>query len=144
MIGPYPCIIPEKGVNEIFLTCETSPAIYPELRSALPVIVYVSGKPQSICGTTSCKYTYSDTATPYLDTLSPFAAIPGTYIKWLGFWRLSNTEDIKKMIIGDKTLCNRLRIDQPILNLNDKSPISSTDWIFIDCQTASDQTAGIY
>lgn len=25
-VGNYPCNIPEKGVNDLFLTCETTPA----------------------------------------------------------------------------------------------------------------------
>lgn len=40
-VGPYPCIIPEMGVNEVFITCITTPAYDNTKLWSLPVVVKV-------------------------------------------------------------------------------------------------------
>ena len=49
MVGPYPCDIPEKGINEVFLTCKTSKPFDFGRIFNLPVVVKVSGKLPSSC-----------------------------------------------------------------------------------------------
>lgn len=44
-IGPYPCIIPEKGVGENTITCITTEAFDPLRRYNLPVELFVRDKP---------------------------------------------------------------------------------------------------
>ena len=60
MVGPYPCDIPEKGINEVFLTCKTSkPFDFGRIYN-LPVVVKVSGKLPSSCSKMwSCLFSYT-------------------------------------------------------------------------------------
>lgn len=44
MVGPYECIIPDKGVNEVFVSCMTTAAWDPLQRWDLPVELFVVPK----------------------------------------------------------------------------------------------------
>lgn len=48
-VGPYPCIIPEMGVNEVFITCITTPAYDNTKLWSLPVVVKVVNRSDSQC-----------------------------------------------------------------------------------------------
>lgn len=83
-------MIPEKGVNENTITCETTEAFLKDERWKLPVVVQVNGKPVSTCAG-SCHFSYDDDTTPFLKNLVPTASVPNYNVKWYGIWRVSNT-----------------------------------------------------
>jgi len=59
MIGPYECNIPEKGINEVFLTCKTSKPFDNNRLYNLKVVVKVNGKLPSACSVGwGCLYSY--------------------------------------------------------------------------------------
>ena len=59
MVGPYPCEIPEKGINEVFLTCKTSKPFDFKRLYLLEVVVKVSGKLPSTCSKRgACTFNY--------------------------------------------------------------------------------------
>lgn len=93
--------------------------------------LHVDEKVQSTCkaATGGCKFYYKEGATPKLKFIQPSVASPREVVNWYAIWRVSNTKDIKKLIIGGQN-CNRFLLedtDQP-LNLNDAEEVSNKNW----------------
>lgn len=77
-IGPYPCIIAEKGISGNLISCMTTPQTEPDRFWELPVELHVHQKVQSKCTSSKgkCVFTYSRGATPYLKYIGPNAGTP--------------------------------------------------------------------
>lgn len=111
-IGPYECKIPESGINEVYLTCITEPAIYTTQRTSLKVSIFVKDKATSTCGISSCLFTYTDSYTPELTSIIGRAQAPNEDISFYGVWRVSTTTDITNLEVGD-LVCNLMDIESP-------------------------------
>lgn len=58
----------------------------------------------SVCGLTDktlCTFSYTEGVTPQLSLIVPRSAPGDTHVQWYGVWRMWNTENMKKMFIGD-------------------------------------------
>lgn len=60
---------------------------------------------------------YIDT-TPFLRLIRPNSGPPNSLVSWIGLWRVPNTNEIKRMKIGDIN-CERFTVFEGINNLND-------------------------
>ena len=67
-------------------------------------------------------YLYNIDATPFLRLIRPNSGPPNSLINWIGLWRVSNTNEIKRMKIGDIN-CERFTVFEGINNLNDDTNI---------------------
>lgn len=68
-IGNYPCVIPDMGVNEVFITCITTAPQPTDYEVALNVLVQVVNRSDSQCAQAAnlCTFTYKASSTPILD-----------------------------------------------------------------------------
>ncbi|KAL4484526.1 hypothetical protein ABPG74_019703 [Tetrahymena malaccensis] len=140
-IGPYPCIIPDMGVNEVFVSCVTTPAYDSTQQWNLPVVVNVVNRSTSQCAQNDaslCTFSYSGSYTPMVDIIFPRAVLPKLDFEWWGTFRISNTNQITKMLVG-QLLCDRFN-----LGLNEDTPYSGNSYSPLTCQVDYSHPAGFY
>ena len=75
----------------------------------------------------------------------PNSGPPNSLVSWFGTWRVPNTNEIKRMKIGDIN-CERFTVLEGINNLNDNQEIKdyNTNEQSVVCRAASESVAGIY
>jgi len=75
----------------------------------------------------------------------PNSGPPNSLVSWFGTWRVPNTNEIKRMKIGDIN-CERFTVLEGINNLNDNQEIPNYNTYeqSVVCRTASESVAGIY
>ncbi|KAL4484574.1 hypothetical protein ABPG74_019751 [Tetrahymena malaccensis] len=140
-IGPYPCVIPEMGVNEVFVSCITTPAYDSAKQQNLPVVVNVVNRSTSQCGQSDsslCTFSYSGSYTPILDLIFPRAVVPKVDFQWWGTFRISNTNQITKMLVGN-LLCDRFN-----LGLNEDTSYNGNSYNKLTCEIDYSHPAGFY
>ncbi|KAL4508252.1 hypothetical protein ABPG72_003556 [Tetrahymena utriculariae] len=140
-IGPYPCVIPDMGVNEVFVSCITTPAYDSTQQWNLPVVVNVVNRSASQCAQANpslCTFSYSGAYTPMVDIIFPRAIIPKVDFEWWGTFRISNTNQISKMLVGN-LLCDRFD-----LGLNEDTPYNGSAYSPLSCEIGYSHPAGFY
>ncbi|EAR87205.2 IPT/TIG domain protein (macronuclear) [Tetrahymena thermophila SB210] len=141
LIGPYPCIIPDMGVNEVFVSCVTTAAYDSTQQWNLPVVVNVVNRSASQCAQNDaslCTFSYSGSFTPMVDIIFPRAVLPKFDFEWWGTFRISNTKQITKMLVG-QLLCDRFN-----LGLNEDTPYNGNSYSPLSCQVDYSHPAGFY
>ncbi|EAR99597.2 IPT/TIG domain protein (macronuclear) [Tetrahymena thermophila SB210] len=140
-VGPYPCVVPEMGVNEVFITCITTPAYDNNNQWGLPVVVKVLNRSDSQCAQSDaslCTFSYSGSKTPIIDLIMPRSILPKVDVNWWGNFRITNTNQIDKMLIGN-LLCDRFN-----LGLNEDEPQNGDSYSSLTCQIDYSHPAGFY
>lgn len=140
-VGTYPCDTTAKGVTLDTITCDTTAPTGTALYS-LPTTVMVAGKAPVTCSTSSCVFSYTWAATPFLYGVYPRTAAANDQIKWYGMHRISQLGDgrsnfdyIRGLYIGS-SICSRFDIIE--------APIDPNSQQFITCAIAPIQAGGYY
>ena len=86
------------------------------------VLVHFHGVADLVIITVIFSHLYIIDATPFLRLIRPNSGPPNSTVDWIGLWRVSNTNEIKRMKIGDIN-CERFTVFEGINNLNDDTNI---------------------
>jgi hypothetical protein len=98
----------------------------------------------SLCPSNNCFFNYKFDSTPYLRFLFPTAGPPESLVSWIGQWKVPNTNEIKRMKIGDIN-CERFTVfEAGLINLNDDESINKWKEVDVVCRTASESVVGVY
>lgn len=93
MVGPFPCIIAEKGVGGLYLNCETVDIGTSTSTSGNKIEVWVKGKRVSTCKASVC--TLNIGGTPWLSNIHPRALAPTYNATWKGAFSTDDKTNLK-------------------------------------------------
>ncbi|KAM3144741.1 hypothetical protein pb186bvf_003050 [Paramecium bursaria] len=139
-IGKYPCLIPDKGVNGIYMNCVTSP-VNPNDPSPINLVITITvGSQVSVCTLSNkCQYSFITSFTPYLYSVAPRSVFPRAISSWNAKFTVGSNDvpALEGQFMGGER-CDRFSIK------DSQSSIINSNSDNVECQVSGNIQAGFY